>query len=449
MNSDAIRAFAGRYDMLPQGSRVLCAVSGGADSVALLHWLCQQPELTVLCAHYNHCLRGDESERDEQFVRKLCEDRNIPCLVESGDVAAYAKAQGLGLEDAARRLRYAFLFQTAAAQNCDRIATAHHADDNAETVLLNLTRGAGLKGLGGIPPMRGNIVRPLLQTTRDEILAYLAAHGLSYVTDSSNGSDAFARNRIRHHVLPVLREQNPDVVRSIARSAELLRQDEAFLAQEAEHFVDAHIDARGSLPVMELMSLPQPLRSRVLRQMCTSSLEQQHVQAIDMLCRNRALHASVDVPGLRVTKEFGRLYFGASEAPTLPERELTPGKGTSLPEIGAVVCCEFIENCTEINKSFNTFYFKRESICGRISVASRREGAKVELAGRNCRKSLKKLFMEAGLTLDARRSTPVLYDEEGVIAVCGFGVAQRCVPKVGDHVVKIEVIYKDGRERDG
>ena len=129
----------------------------------------------------------------------------------------------------------------------------------------------------------------------------------------------------------------------------------------------------------------------------------------------------------------------------LPERFLSFGESTPLPEIGAVVRCEFIENCREINKSFNTFYFKRESICGRISVASRREGAKVELAGRNCRKSLKKLFMEAGLTLWQRRSTPVFYDEEGVIALGGFGVAQRCVPEVGDNIIKIDLLYQDGR----
>ena len=302
MNSDNICSFASRYDMLPEGSRVLCAVSGGADSVALLHWLTKQPGLTLLCAHYNHRLRGEESARDEDFVRGLCRRWNIPCFVGGGDVAAYAKERGLGLEDAARRLRYAFLEQTAAEENCERIATAHHADDNAETVLLNLTRGAGLKGLGGIPPVRGNIVRPLLQTTREEILAYLAQQDIPFVTDSSNASDAFARNRIRHHVLPVLRQQNPDLVRGISRTVELLRADEAYLAGEAERFIEEYADGLGSLPVMELMALPDAVRSRVLRQMCTPALEQQHVQAIDMLCRNRALHASVDVPGLRVSK---------------------------------------------------------------------------------------------------------------------------------------------------
>lgn len=449
MNSDAIRSFAEGYDMLPEGSRVLCALSGGLDSVTLLHWLLQQPGLTVLCAHYNHCLRGEESLRDEDFVRRLCADWGVKCLVERGDVAAYAGQEGLGVEEAARKLRYDFLERCARDNDCLRIVTAHHAEDNAETLLLNLTRGAGLKGLCGIPPMRGNIVRPLLQTGRDEILAYARQHDLPFVSDSSNESDDFARNRIRHHVLPILREQNPALAGSMARTMELLRLDEAYLSGQAQAFLEENLDHNQTLPVSRLMDLPYALRSRVLRSMCGPALERQHVQAIDMLCRNRALHASVDVPGLRVSKEYDRLSFGAEEMAELPERELRPGEKLALPEIGAVVFCEEIAAGAEINKSFNTFFLKRESICGRIIVASRRPGAKVELAGRNCRKSLKKLFMEAELTLAQRRSTPVFYDDEGVIALGGFGVARRCVPEEGECSIKIELVYKDGRYRDG
>lgn len=448
MNIDAIRDFCRRHDLLPEGCRVLCAVSGGADSVALLHFLAHEPEVSVCCAHFNHRLRGEESERDEQFVRALCQNWGIPFFSESADVAATAKAQGRGLEDMARQLRYDFLQRCAAQQGCERIATAHHADDNAETLLLNLARGAGLKGLCGIPPKRGNIVRPLLQTDRESILAYLAAHELAYVTDSSNASDDFARNRIRHHVLPVLREHNPAFAAAVSRSTELLREDEAYLSGEAERFIERHRDEKNSLPVAELMALPGPIYSRVLRQMCTPALEQQHVQAITMLCYNRAIRASADVPGLRVSKEFERLYFGAEDAPTLPEREVKPGETTPLPEIEAEVRCRRVEKSAEIHKSFNTFALKRERIVGVMTVGSRRDGAKVELAGRNCRKSLKKLFMEAGLPLNVRRSTPVFYDEEGVIAVSGFGVAERCAAEAGDDIIEIELLYHKEKENN-
>lgn len=154
--------------LLPPGGGVLCAVSGGADSVYLLCRLCELREslgLRVWAAHYNHCLRGAESDRDEAFVRDLCAGLGVEAYSGRGDVAAFARENGLGTEDAARRLRYAFLEQTADALGADAIATAHTADDNAETMLLNLARGAGLRGLCGIPPRRGRVIRPILGVT--------------------------------------------------------------------------------------------------------------------------------------------------------------------------------------------------------------------------------------------------------------------------------------------
>ena len=148
-------AYIEKYDMLPEGSRVLCACSGGADSTALLHLLCATPSLTVACAHFNHRLRGAESDRDEAFVRELCGRLGIDCYCGREDVGAYAALKKIGLEQAAREMRYSFLEKTAEAHGFDRIATAHHAEDNAETVLLNLARGSAMRGLCGIPPVRG------------------------------------------------------------------------------------------------------------------------------------------------------------------------------------------------------------------------------------------------------------------------------------------------------
>ena len=197
------------WELIPSGSRVLCAVSGGADSMCLLHLLSAREDLTVLAAHYEHGLRGEESLRDADFVAAWCAQRGIPCTVEHGDAAAYARDHGMGIEEAARELRYAFLERTADALNCDRIATAHNADDNAETLLLNLCRGAGTAGLRGIPPRRGRIVRPLLDCTREEIEATLRDAGVPHVEDGSNRSLDYRRNRLRHQVLPLLRDLNP------------------------------------------------------------------------------------------------------------------------------------------------------------------------------------------------------------------------------------------------
>ncbi|MDE6107466.1 MAG: tRNA lysidine(34) synthetase TilS, partial [Oscillospiraceae bacterium] len=180
------------YGMFPPGCKVLCAVSGGADSVCLLHWLSQQKDISLMAAHFNHQLRGEESDRDQQFVRELCEKWHILLTVGQGDVASHAKKQGLSIEEAARNLRYAFLRETAEKNGCDFIATAHNADDNLETLLLNLTRGAGLQGLTGISPQQGVLVRPLLTTTRKEIEAYLRSYSLSHVEDGTNTDETYS-----------------------------------------------------------------------------------------------------------------------------------------------------------------------------------------------------------------------------------------------------------------
>ncbi len=199
-------AFLREQQMLQAGDRVICAVSGGADSVALLfamYLLRQQLGIQVEAAHFNHHLRGDESDRDEAFVRSFCQDYDIQLHVGGETVVAGEK----GLEAAARDARYAFLKSLPG-----KIATAHTADDNAETVLMHLIRGTGLQGLGGIRPMQGQLIRPMLRITRQEVLAFLEQWNLPHVEDSSNESDAFLRNRIRHHVMPLLYQENPRLV---------------------------------------------------------------------------------------------------------------------------------------------------------------------------------------------------------------------------------------------
>ena len=205
--------FIRQYDLLQPGDRVVCAVSGGADSVALLYALKlleEKLQISVSAAHFNHRLRGAESDADEQFVRNLCDRLNIPLIVGAGDVVSGKK----GLEAAARNARYAFLRTLPG-----KIATAHTADDNAETVLMHMLRGTGLKGLGGIMPVNGNVIRPLLAATRQDVLIFLEEHHLRYTEDSSNHTDAFLRNRLRHHIIPLLRQENPKFAENISQMA--------------------------------------------------------------------------------------------------------------------------------------------------------------------------------------------------------------------------------------
>lgn len=424
-------------DRIAAGDRVLCAVSGGADSMYLL---CRMLELgrahgfTVACAHYNHRLRGTESDRDEQFVRAFCAEHAVPCHVGSGDVAA---VQGMGTEAAARMLRYAFLQECAAQHGYRWIATAHTADDNAETMLLNLARGCGLRGLGGIPPVRENLLRPMLDTTRDEIEQWLLAHGIAHVEDSSNAADVYARNRVRHTVIPALETVNPAFIGHAAQTAALLREDEAYFGELAEAFLSQYTPGEG-IPTEALLHLARPVRARVFRALAGERLSQTHVEGLHALCAGTE-RAALDLPGMRVVREQGRLWFGAAAPVARVECALEPGQTVVLPERALAVAVSLPEVAGEIHNTLTTFYFKSTSIRGKLTLTSRQSGDRIRLAGRNCTKLLSDLFAERKMTRRERDLALVIRDEAGPIAVSGFGVAGRCAAQRGDTVIRISL----------
>lgn len=223
-----ILPYAQRHRLFPPGGLILCALSGGGDSVALLHFL-KTHGFPVAAAHFDHHLRPN-SGSDAAFARAFCQRLGVPFYLGEGEVGAMAG----NVEENARNARYAFLEATGVTIGAAAIATAHTANDNLETVLMHLTRGCGLQGLTGIYPQRGNLVRPMLQTTRKEVERYLEENGLEYVTDQTNLDDTYVRNRIRHHVVPVLERVNPRVAQRVADMTEYLRQDEAVLKTMAK-----------------------------------------------------------------------------------------------------------------------------------------------------------------------------------------------------------------------
>lgn len=270
------------YGMIPPGSTVLCACSGGADSVYLLHRLYLLRERMGFClaaAHYNHQLRGEESRRDEAFVRRFVaqwcgparvdghELPGVPLYVGRGDVAAQAGELGRGLEETAREMRYAFLRETAAELGGALIATAHTADDNGETILLHLLRGSGLRGLTGIRPVGEGLIRPMLTTTRAQVEEYLRLYGLPHVEDSSNRDESFSRNRLRWQVVPELEDMCPGFARRTAETAALLRTDEDYLTGLAEKAVADFLPRAGTLrlPAAAVGDLPDALAPRAAR----------------------------------------------------------------------------------------------------------------------------------------------------------------------------------------
>ena len=438
MNSE----FWDRWEMLPGGAHVLCAVSGGADSMCLLHLLKSledERNIRVTAAHFEHGLRGEESLRDMAFVEDWCRAQGIPCVTGRGDTRAYAAEHHLGLEEAARELRYAFLERTAEALGCDRVATAHTADDNAETLLMNLIRGCGGRGLTGIPPRRGSVVRPLLETERAEIEAYLAAHGVPHVEDGSNDSPAFRRNRIRREVLPLLREMNPALSGAFGRTAALLRRDEDYLCGLAAEWLEQNYDGE-SLPLSALRALHPALASRALRALCPESLSAAQTEAVLRFAEGTEL-GWLDLPGLRLRREQGRLFFGGDSAEeTFAPRTLVQGGTTELPELGLRVRAEKnTAPATEIHSPFKPFCLSYEKIKGDIVVTARRPGDRMRPLGRGLSKSLKSLFLEAGMSRRERNRALVFRDEGGILAVWPLALDERAAAAEGEPALRLTV----------
>ena len=296
-------ALARRFDMLPEGALVLAAVSGGADSISLLHWL-HTRRVRVAAAHLHHGLRGASADADEAFVREFCAARDIPFHAGHADVRALAAREGLSIEEAGRRARYDFLERTAAATGASRVATAHHADDNAETLLFQLVRGAR-SGLGGIAPVRGIYIRPFLGLTRAQIEAYAEANALAYRFDEMNGDDAYARNYIRHEIMPRLTKLNAAAAPHIAEAARTLRAEGEFLdalaAQRLETGGARFGKTRVTVPCKTVNAAPEALRGRMTRLLLDClpvgkrDFTARHYAAIEDLCAS-AYGTHLDLP---------------------------------------------------------------------------------------------------------------------------------------------------------
>lgn len=392
-----------RYEMLQPGDRVNCAVSGGADSIALLfamYLLREKLQITLCAAHFNHCLRGQESDRDEAFVRQFCDRYDIELFVGKEQVVPGKK----GLEAAARDARYAF-FKTLPG----KLATAHTANDNAETVLMHLVRGTGLRGLGAIAPVNGRLIRPMLEVTRQEVLTFLQEYSLAYVTDSSNSTDCFLRNRLRHHVMPLLEQENPRLAENLSAMALRLRQDEEALSA---------LSASQPLPdVQTLRQMPAALRSRALsaflEQCGVPEPESEHIALAESLIFSDKPSAKASFPGGVVIRRcYNRLEKGGEEA-AFTQVALTCPCQVDLPELGLRVTCR---PATEILNDPRCFTVVP---VGQMVLRPREPADVLRLSGGS--KSLKKLFIDRKIPASARAQIPVLADNQGILGVCGFG----------------------------
>ena len=416
-----------RFSLL-SADNITVALSGGADSVALLHALCtlkDKLKINISAAHLNHMIRGDEALRDENFVKQLCGDMNVPLICESIDVPAYAEKNRLSIETAAREVRYAFFERI----NTGVVATAHTASDNLETDLFNLARGTGLNGLCGIPPKRSIYIRPLILVTRDEVEAYCAENGLSYVTDSTNLSDDYTRNRIRHTVIPVLKSVNPSAEKTVARTVVSVREDEEFLNACADNYLSANFKD-GFLTVDS--AVPPSVLKRAIKK---------YAEYIVPDLRLDSLHLnsiySVSVNGGRTSLPCDCIAE-AKNGRLSVKNKLSNGKKTVFNVSTAVKDNTFFKNGEKVNNLLLNNSIDCDKIVGESVLRTRLPGDSVRLAGRGCTKTLKKLMNELKIPNELRDSVPVLADDDGVIWVYGAGTASRCA--VNEKTEKVMII---------
>lgn len=425
--------------LFSKGDRVACAVSGGADSMAMLWCLRSlQPELgiTVFAAHFNHCLRGGESDRDEQFVTDFCKAHGIELLTGRADVAAYAEESGKSPEDAAREKRYAFLQSLP----CDKLATAHTADDNAETVLLHLMRGSGLRGLCGIPPKRGKIVRPMLSVDREAVLAYLKEEKLSWCEDSTNALDDALRNRLRHRVLPALREEAPDLSKKLLRQSALLRQEDALLDEMAAKLLQHPQNSRTLWSIAPILAAPNALQKRALRLIVRSCLPKdvsaKHIEALRGLLEADCPSAQLSLPGgVTARRCYDALELTRQEAAFLPQTPLNLSGTTELAPIGMQVQCLAVYSFEKIANTPFQFALKYDMMSADpLFVRSRRPGDFLLMPDGH-RKSLKKLLIDRKIPRSERDRMAVVTDGTRVLAVAGLGISEEARAAVGQPAI--------------
>lgn len=440
-----ILAWCRRLSLFSPGERVICAVSGGADSTAMLHCLqALQSELgiTVCAAHFNHLLRGEESERDERFVREMCISYGIELFTGREDVSAYAKQSGKSPEDAAREKRYAFLQSLPG----DKIATAHTADDNAETVLLHLLRGSGLRGLCGIPPKRGTIVRPLLCVGREDILSYLKEEGLSWCEDSTNAGDSYLRNRIRHRVMPPLREEAPRLSETLLRQSAILREEDALLDSLASASLRQTED--GRYLIAPILSAPNALQKRALRLIVRRTLpkdvSEKHILALQRLLRAESPSAKLSLPdGVTVQRSYDSFFLTRRTPVFLPETALNLSGITELPSVSMQAECTIVNSFENFENTPFQFAVKYDMISSApIFLRSRRSGDTIVTPGGH-RKLLKKLLIDRKIPRAERERCLVLTDNLRVLAAVGIGVSREFRAEKGKPALLIRFVRKE------
>ncbi len=436
---------------LPENEPILLALSGGADSAALLDLLARHASehgCALYAAHVDHLIRADEHERDRRFCESLAARYGIGIFTKKADVPRLAAESGDSLETAARRVRYEFFAEIMKENGIKILATAHNADDNLETLIFNITRGTGLRGVCGIPPTRdfegGIVVRPILGAKKAEIIAYCDKNGLAYVQDSTNSDVSYARNRIRLNVLPELRRINAGASEAAKSLTESLALDYDFISSEAKKLIAPD----GSLPLDALRQAhPALCRHAValaFAEAADTALEAVHIEAIEELCRKAKSFSRVSLPASMCARiENGALRFLPDDKSekTTENYEISLRMGKN-PITRHIILYVTEQNDKNIYKSATRIILNSDKIIGELVARPRRAGDKILMNGMH--RDLRKLMNEKKLPPELRSALPVISDDEGVLFVPYIGA--RDGARGGQHNICIELTEEINEE---
>lgn len=437
-----------KYSMLIASDRVLIGLSGGADSVALLICL-SELGYDVCACHVNHQLRGEESDRDQKFCEDLCKSKKIKLNVISVDVNTYCRDNKVGTEEGARALRYYALRKTAKVYGCDKIATAHNLNDCLETTLINLTRGTSLKGLCSIPPVREDIIRPLIECTRQEIEEFLSKRKQSFVTDSTNLCVDYTRNKMRHIVIPELLKVNPNLYKSYSRTLGVLNSEEEYLSRITSETLE-HAKVNNKAYDRKILSeCDKVILNRCIAQMLkNNNLECNTSKVID-ICDIIINEGKINLSGnvYAISKGATISICEINEKPKNFETVITENGKYLFLDRTFEICVNKLNDNVNINKKFANCIIDYDKIIGTVVMRNRRDGDRIKLVSRPFTTSIKKLF-NRDIPLENRDSVMFLSDDNGVIYLEGYGVADRV--KVDEYTQNVLIVKaSEGNSKNG
>jgi tRNA(Ile)-lysidine synthase len=448
--------------MLSGGEKVIVGLSGGTDSVCLLHVLDSLKDrfkLRLTALYIDHGFRPEETPEEIEFCRKICENLNVPFMTKSIDVQTYAKTYGINRQEAARQLRYRAFEEAASGIQAERIALGHTSDDQAETVLMRLLRGSGPTGLAGIPPVRGKIIRPIIETERKDIERFLNDKGIDFIIDSSNLKRDYLRNKIRHSVMPMLKEFNLDIIKTLSKTAAIFRDEERYfetivtktLMKLISKKTDGHIELfLGPFEIIDRVIMRRVLRRAIDETRGLRGISFIHIEDMIDLIKEGIPGDRLYLPkGIRVIKEYSTLILTSEPPVRLGNYILTVPSETIIKEAGILIKASIIEGdkINEIKKSvlglWKTFaMLDVDRLLLPLTVRARENGDFFYPYGFGKRKKLQNFFVDEKVPRDERDRVPLIISGQDIVWVVGYRGDERFKVTEGTKKVLILEVKK-------